>query len=382
MGSQGSKDGASSVSRTPSSAVTLMVGNEEMPTFNDDSFKRVREANDVPATFLAEGFDFRLKPEGNMSEGGGKGGNLMGFTDNRMYIIKELNNTDHNTLLRYAGEYADHMTHSDGTLLCNILAHFYNPTRDHNYLVMNNVIPDPPENSGGMLLTSESALQSERSSGDETPMPSELDTRASLNKRRKSAYDLKGCNDDKILVDDGEGVEEVHKRIFYVHMWFGQCCWSDERKKYFSGKKRAKMQKFYITPQQRTDMIKWLRTSVSFLVERNLMDYSLMVSCQVVDFDDPAAEVLQRAYETSMHAKITDPFPFISKHDGKLQVLHVGIIDFLQDWTCTKNIAMCIKVFERNKATVPPSTYGARFIEHFTNSFVGEAEDVPPLASV
>ena len=81
------------------------------------------------------------------------------------------------------------------------------------------VIPDPPENSGGMILMSESALQSERSSGDETPMPSELDTRASLNKRRKSAYDLKGCNDDKILVDDGEGIEEVQhrKKLRRVH---------------------------------------------------------------------------------------------------------------------------------------------------------------------
>ena len=72
-------------------------------------------------------------------------------------------------------------------------------------------------------------------------------------------------------------------------------------------------------------------------------------------------------------------FPFISKHDGKLQVLHVGIIDFLQDWTCTKNIAMCIKIFERNKATVPPATYGARFIRHFTDNFVADAEPAQPL---
>jgi hypothetical protein len=44
------------------------------------------------------------------------------------------------------------------------------------------------------------------------------------------------------------------------------------------------------------------------------------------------------------------------------QVLYVGIIDFLQDWTCTKNLAMAVKVCERNKATVPPDEYGARFI--------------------
>ena len=40
----------------------------------------------------------------------------------------------------------------------------------------------------------------------------------------------------------------------------------------------------------------------------------------------------------------------------------MGIIDYLQDWTCVKNIAMAIKVCERNKATVPPAEYGARFI--------------------
>jgi hypothetical protein len=74
----------------------------------------------------------------------------------------------------------------------------------------------------------------------------------------------------------------------------------------------------------------------------------------------------------------------------------------LQDWTCTKNIAMAVKVCERNKATVPPHEYGARFIrvsptipwpppllirasfstlkiasyympQHFTDNFVGDA---------
>jgi len=32
----------------------------------------------------------------------------------------------------------------------------------------------------------------------------------------------------------------------------------------------------------------------------------------------------------------------------------VGIIDFLQDWTCAKKVAMCVKCCECNKATIPP----------------------------
>jgi hypothetical protein len=107
------------------------------------------------------------------------------------------------------------------------------------------------------------------------------------------------------------------------------------------------------------------------------MDYSLMVSNVKFDMNDPATPSIianieeQRA--NTVNGNGVSPFPFICVVDGQVQVLHLGIIDFLQDWTCTKNIAMCIKVCERNKATVPPEDYGARFIRHFTDHFVGDA---------
>ena len=39
----------------------------------------------------------------------------------------------------------------------------------------------------------------------------------------------------------------------------------------------------------------------------------------------------------------------------------MGIIDFLQDWTCAKKVAMCVKCCERNKATIPPVRRAASF---------------------
>jgi hypothetical protein len=66
-------------------------------------------------------------------------------------------------------------------------------------------------------------------------------------KRRASqSYDLKGCNDDKILDYDGHRMEEVHKRIWSLHMWCGRCCWSDARKRYYDGKRAAYREQFHV----------------------------------------------------------------------------------------------------------------------------------------
>ena len=105
----------------------IKVGGIEYPTYNDEAFSKLREFYGVSNAF-DETFSFLVKGKGgNMSERGGKGGNLMGFTADRKFIVKELNKTDHNTLLLVAGEYADHMVHDHGSLLCKIVAHFYHP---------------------------------------------------------------------------------------------------------------------------------------------------------------------------------------------------------------------------------------------------------------
>mmetsp|Transcript_32796 Transcript_32796/g.42125 ORF Transcript_32796/g.42125 Transcript_32796/m.42125 type:complete len:361 (-) Transcript_32796:116-1198(-) len=337
----------------PDPSKLITVGSGRFPTYNDEHFAKIRAFIGLPDDFIESSFSFETKPKGgNMAPGGGKGGQLMGFTKDRLFIIKELNNTDHNTLLKVAEDFADHIVHPDGSLLCKIVAHFYHTGLMRNYIIMNNVTMSPKSKEEGK--------------------------QAAKPKRRASqSYDLKGCNDDKILDLDGHRMEEVHKRIWNVHMWCGRCCWSDARKRYFDGKKAAYREQFHVTPSQKDDLMQWLRTSVHFLSERSLMDYSLMVSCVKFETSDPATAQLvadieeQRA--TTVNGTSVSPFPFVSVVEGSVQVLHLGVIDYLQDWTCTKNLAMAIKVCERNKATVPPEDYGARFIRHFTDNFVGDA---------
>ena len=63
--------------------------------------------------------------------------------------------------------------------------------------------------------------------------------------------------------------------------------------------------------------------------------------------------------------------------DGKsVRFTYLGVIDYLQPWTCGKVCAMWIKVFERNKATIPPVPYGDRFLRHFARRIQGDAEEV------
>ena len=120
MGGKGSK-----ANIEPSKEKVIGAAGEEMHTYNDGAFKRVREAAGVADDFLMDGFDFRLKTDGGkMKEGGGKGGNLMGFTDNMMFIVKELSDGDHDTLLSLTPYYIKHVTHKDGSLLCRFYAHF------------------------------------------------------------------------------------------------------------------------------------------------------------------------------------------------------------------------------------------------------------------
>ena len=52
-----------------------------------------------------------------------------------------------------------------------------------------------------------------------------------------------------------------------------------------------------------------------------------------------------------------------------VRALYVGVIDFLQSWTCGKKRAKCIKTFECNKATEPPPFYARRAATHFDQKF-------------
>ena len=215
------------------------LSHETVKTYADDEYKKVRERWQLGDDFLG-GFDFA-----ELKEGGGKGGNLMGFTKDKQYLarvrrdrvkirarrlsahaardaqVKEVNATDHNTILRIIHKYVAHLLDPEGSLLARFFLHFERGGK--NYLVMNNWMPPPryTEVDG-----------------------KELGHDIKLN---YSTYDLKGCADDKTLKVHGADVEAVHKRVFNVAMWLGTLFWSPERKHYYEGKLHARETQFPVS---------------------------------------------------------------------------------------------------------------------------------------
>ena len=88
--------------------------------YNKSCFAQIRLKDKISDEFL-EKVDFgKLKP------GGGKGGNLLVFSDDRQIVVKEIGGGDHTTLLQLAESYSQHVTDEEnGTLMCKFYAHFY-----------------------------------------------------------------------------------------------------------------------------------------------------------------------------------------------------------------------------------------------------------------
>ena len=64
------------------SGAGFLVGGEAVQTYNDQHYKKLRERWGLGDDFLAT-FDFTK----NMKGGGGKGGDLMGFTTDKLYDL-------------------------------------------------------------------------------------------------------------------------------------------------------------------------------------------------------------------------------------------------------------------------------------------------------
>ena len=88
------------------------VGGETVQTYND-STTRSCGSGGVWATISLENFDFNK----NMKGGGGKGGDLMGFTTDKLFIVKEVNPGDQKSLLKITEDYAQHLLDPHGSLL-------------------------------------------------------------------------------------------------------------------------------------------------------------------------------------------------------------------------------------------------------------------------
>ena len=310
----------------------LVVGKETVRTYHDAEYVKFREKYGLADDFLTT-IDFE-----KMEAGGGKGGMMMGFTKDELYIVKELNPTDHATMLKIAPEFLDHLM--QGSLLARIFAHFEH--KGHVYIVMNNWMPPPRYH--------------------------EAESKFDL-KRNYSRYDLKGCADDKTLTKRGESVKAVHKRIFNLHLWLGKLFWSDARKHYHEGKVHAAQVKFPVSKKDHADIVTKVSRDVAFLQKYQLMDYSLVVSYHAAPRDPALLDAVFRGSSDGGSQ------PYIGLQRTNASVIYVGIIDFLQDWNLKKVVAQCIKVAERNKATIPPRPYGDRFADFVKHKFVPVADD-------
>lgn len=292
----------------------ITIGDTQCVVLNDTYYEKVREYFGFEENFVESSFSFD-----DLTAGGGKGGNPMCQTSDRMFFIKELSSGDHKTLdnTKFAKALCHHIIQPP-SLIDPILAHFLNPDNGLHYIAMLNVL---------------------RYDGEWEKM-----------------YDLKGCADDRLIMDKGVKVPVVRKRFYKLHVWCG--CGGANRKIYKDGKLEA-LHKPHL-PINRDDKVvvmEAIERDTAFLTKHNLMDYSLIVGVSK-DVNSAADDIVT---DIGVYAGK----PFVSTVEGEDRVMYIGIIDYLQQWNGSKKVAKAIKMLEHNKATVPPKRYGARFATHF-----------------
>ena len=278
--------------------VLTHVGGHAVTLFNDEHFAKCRAMLGVNADVLT-GFEFR-----ELAGGGGKGGDVMAFTADRKYIVKGVGGNDQDALLRHAEALCARMA-SNETLMSKMLWHFEIADGDHAgcYFVMNNCLPVLPKSF-----------------------------------EWSNTFDLKGCCDDKVLYEEGERVEEVHKRCFSLgQCWYGcdlPCCICNtpERMRYYQGKKFALSVKFPVAAKDKEYIDRIIGADCDFFSNDIVtMDYSLIlgvVTCRKGEEDQlpPGAFPNQ---------------PFLAYTGGdEVNAYYFGIIDFLQEWTATKKVCI------------------------------------------
>ena len=148
-----------------------MIGSETVLLHkNDTHFAKLRAYDRIsPGDVGPAQFSFA-----ELASGGGKGGNPMQATRDRRLIIKQLSTDDHAALSAIAPKLVERVT-SAPSMLMRIYWHFFRPSDKMFYVVMKNLLPREF---------------------------AERDTACSL-------FDLKGCCDDKMMLDCGNKVPQV-----------------------------------------------------------------------------------------------------------------------------------------------------------------------------
>jgi len=222
-------------------------------------------------------------------------------------------------------------------------------------------------------------------------------------------YDLKGTADDKVMVVDGKRIEEArhpprshaprspalqaHKR-FYNISWMlaeaacgaGTAATPLARRQYALGKEEAFTASFPLCPAQQAALLRSLRADAAFLstalgAAGGLMDYSVILGrlhyARGATAEAGAKAALAAAAEAGSCA--VKPLLVLDASDGSLDVLYVGVIDFLQAWTSSKQIAHLIKACcaPAPISTVPPPAYARQFVAHFEHAFTDRGRPWP-----
>ena len=341
---------------TPPSGTTKL-GGEEVVLLNDEHFSKIRKAMRVPTEILATRGQWKFE---DLKASGGKGGDMMGRSSGSTfgkYFVKEVSGSDHSTLLKIAGEYADHVTSQGGSFICRFFMHVKHVNSGRFYVVMNNWIPSVEAATEGRMTKLE--------------RPHDV---------YQFLYDLKGAADDKTQRRDSAAVPEVHMRCWHCrdicreYVCGTSVCGAgtEKRKMYRDGKTHAFSRKFHVAADQRDTILRRIGKDVEFLTKLGLMDYSLIVGVKIAKSGTDADEL--KAQGGFLPGDSPDqPFSVIDDGSGDVTGYYIGVIDFLQEWTFKKTVANCIKTIAcapKPLATVPPKVYGERFVTYFKNKFV------------
>ena len=289
----------------------------------------------VPDDFLAgDAFSFKA-----LAPSGGKGGQLIARTACRHFFVKEVCGEDEETIRAadFQAAYVEHMT-TRPSFICRFLALFVRAKDGKTYVAMGNCLPadKSAEGEGGW----------------------------------HKVYDLKGTADDKLMVLDGEEVEQVHKRCWNVP-WMasegcmGGCAVDDLRKRYKRGKTTAFNDVHRMSAQQRTRTLGTLQGDATLMRSLELMDYSLIIAVRQTSAAR-AREDARVPGDGDLHAP-----PLVVVDGDKATIMYFGVIDFLQRWTSKKRTAHIIKKLFAPKpiSTVPPTDYEEQFMGFFTKRF-------------
>jgi hypothetical protein len=148
-----------------------VIGSETVQLHtNDTHFAKLRAYDQISLEDVGpEQFSFA-----ELASGGGKGGNPMQATRDRRLIVKQLSADNHAELSAIASMLVERVTSAE-SMLMRIYWHFFRPSDKTFYVVMKNLLPREF---------------------------AERDTACSL-------FDLKGCCDDKMMLDCGKKVPQV-----------------------------------------------------------------------------------------------------------------------------------------------------------------------------